>query len=99
MLALGGSRGSRAKKPAGYKTDDIPRDVLGNVKDVAPLDIQARVSRMRKPEASAFARDATAALLIAVVRTALEDRTLHDELSGYGAYADRVRYRLIPWVY
>lgn len=64
MLALGGSRGSRAKKPAGYKTDDIPRDVLGNVKDVAPLDIQARVSRMRKPEASAFARNATAALLI-----------------------------------
>ena len=64
MLALGGSRGSRAKKPAGYKTADIPRDVLGNVKDVAPLDIQARVSRRRTPEAHAFARDASAALLI-----------------------------------
>jgi protein-S-isoprenylcysteine O-methyltransferase Ste14 len=37
--------------------------------------------------------------LMLVVRTVLEDRTLHDELSGYSAYAQRVRYRLIPWVW
>ena len=31
-----------------------------------------------------------------VVRTALEDRTLRAELSGYTAYARRVRFRLVP---
>ena len=35
-----------------------------------------------------------AALII--LRTALEDRTLQAELSGYAEYAQRVRYRLIP---
>jgi protein-S-isoprenylcysteine O-methyltransferase Ste14 len=34
-----------------------------------------------------------------VVRTALEDRTLQDELSGYKDYARRVRYRLLPGVW
>lgn len=34
-----------------------------------------------------------------VVRTVLEDRTLQAELSGYGAYAARVRYRLLPGVW
>jgi protein-S-isoprenylcysteine O-methyltransferase Ste14 len=33
------------------------------------------------------------------VRTALEDRTLRDELEGYKAYAQRVRYRLILGVW
>ena len=42
---------------------------------------------------------AVVASIIAVVRTALEDRTLLEELPGYGDYAQRVRYRLIPWVY
>jgi protein-S-isoprenylcysteine O-methyltransferase Ste14 len=42
---------------------------------------------------------ATAAVAIAVVRTALEDRTLQKELPGYREYADRVRYRLIPGIY
>lgn len=42
---------------------------------------------------------ATAAVVIAVVRTALEDRTLREELPGYREYADRVRYRLIPGIY
>ena len=42
---------------------------------------------------------ATAAVVITVVRTALEDRTLKQELPGYREYADRVRYRLIPGVY
>ena len=31
-----------------------------------------------------------------VARTALEDRTLQDELPGYKDYAQRVRYRLLP---
>lgn len=30
------------------------------------------------------------------LRTALEDRTLRDELSGYRDYASRVRFRLVP---
>ncbi len=34
-----------------------------------------------------------------IVRTALEDRTLREELDGYAAYADRVRYRLCPGVW
>jgi protein-S-isoprenylcysteine O-methyltransferase Ste14 len=42
---------------------------------------------------------ATAAVVIAVVRTTLEDRTLQEELPGYRGYADRVRYRLIPGIY
>lgn len=42
------------------------------------------------------------AVLIAcllVVRTALEDRTLQDELPGYKDYAQRVRYRLLPGIW
>ena len=42
---------------------------------------------------------AVAALIIAVIRTALEDRTLREELPGYREYTRRVRYRLIPGVY
>jgi len=42
---------------------------------------------------------AVAALIIAVVRTALEDQTLQEELPGYRDYARRVRYRLIPGIY
>jgi protein-S-isoprenylcysteine O-methyltransferase Ste14 len=34
-----------------------------------------------------------------VARTALEDRTLQDELPGYRDYARRVRYRLLPGVW
>ena len=34
-----------------------------------------------------------------VVRTALEDQTLHDELPGYSDYAQRVRYRLLPGIW
>ncbi len=40
-----------------------------------------------------------AALLIAVIRTSLEDKTLHEELKGYTEYAGRVRYRLFPGIY
>ncbi len=42
---------------------------------------------------------AVVALMIVVIRTALEDRTLQAELPGYHDYAQRVRYRLIPWIY
>ena len=38
------------------------------------------------------------ALIITVTRTALEDRTLQDELPGYIRIM-RVRYRLIPGIY
>lgn len=34
-----------------------------------------------------------------VIRTALEDRMLQDELPGYTEYAQRVRYRLLPGVW
>lgn len=42
---------------------------------------------------------ALAALIITVIRTSLEDKTLHEELPGYKDYARRVRYRLFPGVY
>jgi protein-S-isoprenylcysteine O-methyltransferase Ste14 len=37
--------------------------------------------------------------VVLVVRTALEDRTLQEELEGYRDYAGRVRYRLMPGVW
>jgi protein-S-isoprenylcysteine O-methyltransferase Ste14 len=40
---------------------------------------------------------ASAALLL--LRTALEDRALQNELAGYAEYARRVRYRLIPAIW
>jgi protein-S-isoprenylcysteine O-methyltransferase Ste14 len=39
------------------------------------------------------------ALIITVIRTSLEDKTLQEELPGYRDYARRVRYRLIPGVF
>ena len=39
------------------------------------------------------------AVVALVARTALEDRTLREELPGYGEYAQRVRYRLVPGVW
>ena len=39
------------------------------------------------------------ALVVAVIRTALEDRTLQEELPGYREYTSRVGYRLFPGVY
>ncbi|SDZ90911.1 methyltransferase family protein [Microbulbifer marinus] len=42
---------------------------------------------------------AALATIITVIRTALEDRTLQEELPGYRDYARRVRYRLIPGIY
>ncbi|MFH1269404.1 MAG: isoprenylcysteine carboxylmethyltransferase family protein [Planctomycetota bacterium] len=37
--------------------------------------------------------------VLIIVRTVFEDRFLHDELEGYPAYAQRVRYRLLPGVW
>lgn len=37
--------------------------------------------------------------LALVVRTVLEDRSLHTELAGYVGYAGRMRYRLLPGVW
>jgi protein-S-isoprenylcysteine O-methyltransferase Ste14 len=37
--------------------------------------------------------------VIIIVRTVLEDRTLHEELEGYREYAARVHYRLIPGIW
>ena len=37
--------------------------------------------------------------LVLVIRTALEDRMLQDELAGYRQYAQHVRYRLVPCVW
>ncbi|MCW8855071.1 MAG: isoprenylcysteine carboxylmethyltransferase family protein [Gammaproteobacteria bacterium] len=42
---------------------------------------------------------AAVASIITLIRTALEDRTLEEELPGYRDYAQRVRYRLIPGIY
>lgn len=42
---------------------------------------------------------AAVALIIAVIRTVLEDQTLKEELPGYRDYARRVRYRLMPGIY
>ena len=38
-------------------------------------------------------------VLLSIVRTALEDKTLLEELDGYKEYAQRVRYRLLPGVW
>ncbi len=38
-------------------------------------------------------------LIVTVIRTGLEDRTLVSELEGYADYAGRVRYRLIPFIW
>ena len=37
--------------------------------------------------------------LLMIIRTSLEDKTLHKELDGYSEYAKRVRYRLFPEVW
>ena len=39
------------------------------------------------------------AAVLMVIRTALEDRTLLDELDGYRAYAEQTRFRLLPGIW
>ncbi len=41
----------------------------------------------------------SALAILVVVRTAKEDRMLHDELQGYAQYAKRVGYRLVPGIW
>jgi protein-S-isoprenylcysteine O-methyltransferase Ste14 len=38
-------------------------------------------------------------VLLLVIRTVYEDRTLRNELPGYAEYASVTRYRLIPWIW
>jgi protein-S-isoprenylcysteine O-methyltransferase Ste14 len=38
-------------------------------------------------------------ILVFLIRTSLEDKTLHKELPGYREYAEQVRYRLIPGIW
>ena len=42
---------------------------------------------------------ATLLVVVILIRTVLEDRTLRSELEGYTAYARRVPYRLVPGVW
>jgi protein-S-isoprenylcysteine O-methyltransferase Ste14 len=39
------------------------------------------------------------AVTLIVIRTALEDKTLHAELPGYSEYAKQTRYRLLPGIW
>ena len=38
-------------------------------------------------------------MVLMSLRTYLEDKILHEELPGYKEYAEKVRYRLFPWVW
>jgi protein-S-isoprenylcysteine O-methyltransferase Ste14 len=38
-------------------------------------------------------------MILVIVRTSLEDKTLRKELTGYAEYSRKVRYRLFPWVW
>jgi protein-S-isoprenylcysteine O-methyltransferase Ste14 len=42
---------------------------------------------------------ATVLTLLFVIRTHLEDKTLHEELEGYKAYSTKVKYRLLPGIW
>ena len=37
--------------------------------------------------------------LLILIRTFLEDKTLHEELQGYSSYAEKVKYRIIPGIW
>ena len=37
--------------------------------------------------------------LLLLVRTGLENKTLHEELDGYAEYAARTHYRIVPGVW
>jgi protein-S-isoprenylcysteine O-methyltransferase Ste14 len=38
-------------------------------------------------------------IIAIMIRTILEEKTLHEELDGYTAYTKKVQYRLIPGVW
>jgi protein-S-isoprenylcysteine O-methyltransferase Ste14 len=39
------------------------------------------------------------AIILLLVRTSLEDKTLKNELQGYPEYSDKTRYKIIPYVW
>jgi protein-S-isoprenylcysteine O-methyltransferase Ste14 len=39
------------------------------------------------------------AIILLLVRTRLEDRTLIKELTGYSQYIQKTRYKLVPWIW
>lgn len=61
---------------------------LGMALNTLPLPLIARSGAALAP--------AFLAIVIIVIRTAVEDRMLLDRLPGYREYAQRVRYRLLP---
>ncbi|TNF99692.1 MAG: isoprenylcysteine carboxylmethyltransferase family protein [Gammaproteobacteria bacterium] len=38
-------------------------------------------------------------IVLFIIRTILEDRTLHSELAGYPDYAKVTRYKILPWIW
>ena len=46
-----------------------------------------------------MSRQASAAALLTIVRTAIEGRTLQAELEGYAGCRTKVRYRLLPEIW
>ena len=42
---------------------------------------------------------AGACIILFIIRTHLEDKTLHEELPGYAEYAEKTKYRLIPRIW
>ena len=38
-------------------------------------------------------------IILLIIRTTLEDKTLRKELNGYPEYAEKTRYKLIPFVW
>ena len=37
--------------------------------------------------------------VIIIIRTALEDKTLRNELNGYKEYSEKIKYRLVPFIW
>ena len=37
--------------------------------------------------------------LLVLIRTVLEEKTLHEELEGYNSYAEKVRYKIVPGIW
>jgi len=42
---------------------------------------------------------AFASIIVVIIRTIMEDNTLKNELKGYPEYAEKIRYRMIPFVW
>ncbi|UCE40885.1 MAG: isoprenylcysteine carboxylmethyltransferase family protein [Candidatus Aminicenantes bacterium] len=67
-----------------------------------PMYIGAAILLLALPVAlgSLYALVPTAfALVFMIIRTVLEDKTLHKELEGYVEYAQKTKYRLIPGIW